>query len=199
MAGGLKMKEETGEGILAGDIKSAVELILRDELDLNIMAFESLIALVDLLRMLPDVVLNACKTIIANDTKDISAFGIQCAIASLLQNGVLHEVDKGNSIISDFNETLRNLALCLLSKVFANLLDNGCLERAIQNKSEWFLDTLVPSLVDAVKSAKEHPYDALYATKCQQRRCTICTQRIQGEFAASFTPWAEKCGGKIST
>mmetsp|Transcript_26447 Transcript_26447/g.33663 ORF Transcript_26447/g.33663 Transcript_26447/m.33663 type:complete len:295 (+) Transcript_26447:705-1589(+) len=166
MAGELKMEEESGEDILTKEIGSAVGLILRDELDLNIMAFECLIALVDPLRTLPDVALNACKKIVANDTKDTSASEIRGAIAALLRNGALHEDDKGNAIISDFNETLRNLSLCLLSKIFVNLLDKECLETAIQDNSEWFLDTLIPSLVDAVKSAKDRPHDALYASDC---------------------------------
>mmetsp|Transcript_24029 Transcript_24029/g.35535 ORF Transcript_24029/g.35535 Transcript_24029/m.35535 type:complete len:295 (+) Transcript_24029:718-1602(+) len=166
MAGELKMEEESGEDILTKEIGSAVGLILRDELDLNIMAFECLIALVDPLRTLPDVALNACKAIVANDTKDTSASEIRGAIAALLRNGALHEDDKGNAIISDFNETLRNLSLCLLSKIFANLLDKECLETAIQDNIEWLLETLIPSLVDVVRSAKDRPHDALYAAEC---------------------------------
>mmetsp|Transcript_874 Transcript_874/g.1401 ORF Transcript_874/g.1401 Transcript_874/m.1401 type:complete len:436 (+) Transcript_874:200-1507(+) len=165
MAGELKMEEESGEDILTKEIGSAVGLILRDELDLNIMAFECLIALVDPLRTLPDVALNACKTIVANDSKDKSASEIRGAIAALLRNGSLHD-DEGDAIISDFNEILKNLALCLLSKTFANMLNKRCLETAIQDNSEWFLDTLIPSLVDAVKSAKDRPHDALYASDC---------------------------------
>eukprot|EP00957_Ditylum_brightwellii_P041100 3111834-Ditylum_brightwellii.AAC.1 len=75
------------------------------------MAFESLIDLVDPLKTLPDVALNACKTIVANDTKDKSASEIRGAIAALLRNGLLREVDEGDAIISDFNETLKNLSL----------------------------------------------------------------------------------------
>jgi len=176
MAGELKMKEESGEDALTKEIGSAVGLILRDELDLNIMAFECLIALVDPLRTLPDVALNACKTIVANDTKDTSASEIRGAIAALLRNGALHEDDKGDAIISDFNETLRNLSLCLLSKIFANLLDKECLETAIQDNIEWFLETLIPSLVDVVRNAKDFPHDALYAAECLSN--LLCASKV---------------------
>mmetsp|Transcript_6955 Transcript_6955/g.10174 ORF Transcript_6955/g.10174 Transcript_6955/m.10174 type:complete len:429 (+) Transcript_6955:67-1353(+) len=165
MAGDQTMQEESEEDILAEAIQSAVELVGREELDLNVMAFESLVALVDPLKTMPDIALNACKTIVANDSKDKSASEIRGAIAALLRNGSLHD-DEGDAIISDFNETLKNLALCLLSKTFANMLNKRCLETAIQDNSEWFLDTLIPSLVDAVKNAKDRPHDALYASDC---------------------------------
>mmetsp|Transcript_875 Transcript_875/g.1403 ORF Transcript_875/g.1403 Transcript_875/m.1403 type:complete len:221 (+) Transcript_875:236-898(+) len=165
IAGDQTMQEESEEDILAEAIQSAVELVGREELDLNVMAFESLVALVDPLKTMPDIALNACKTIVANDSKDKSASEIRGAIAALLRNGSLHD-DEGDAIISDFNEILKNLALCLLSKTFANMLNKRCLETAIQDNSEWFLDTLIPSLVDAVKSAKDRPHDALYASDC---------------------------------
>jgi len=166
MAGDLNMKEESEEVLLLEAIESAVELILKEELDFNIMAFESLMEFFDPLKTLSDVALNACKTIVANDTKDKSGSEIRGAIAALLRNGLLREVDKGDAIFSAFNETLKNLSLRLLSKIFANMLNKGRLETAIQDNNGWFLDTLIPSLVDAVKNAKDRPHDALYASDC---------------------------------
>mmetsp|Transcript_4151 Transcript_4151/g.5627 ORF Transcript_4151/g.5627 Transcript_4151/m.5627 type:complete len:453 (-) Transcript_4151:341-1699(-) len=169
-AKGVEMKEEESiEEIIKEAIESSVDLIQRDEMDLHVLAFESLVALVDPLKTVPGVSLRACKIIVAHDSQNEAASEIRGAIAALLRFGALHQEDgpgDGDAMVSDFNETLKNLSLCLLSRTFATMLEEKCLELAIQENNEWFVDTLVPPLVDTIKNARDHPHDALYAAEC---------------------------------
>jgi len=95
------------------------------------------------------IALNASKIIMEKIT------GIRDSIASIL---LKKEVDAFDG------QYIRSLALTILSNVLSTLSKENVLIPLIQD--EWYMSSLMPSLIDEVKSASKYPCNASLAAKC---------------------------------
>lgn len=93
--------------------------------------------------------LNASKIIMEQSA------GIRDSVASIILNRE----------VSAFDDTyIRSLALTILSNVLSTLSKEKILAPFIQD--EWYISSLMPSLIDEIKTAVKHPCNASLAAKC---------------------------------
>jgi len=96
-----------------------------------------------------DTALNASKLIMEEVT------GIRDSVASIILKKEVTAFD---------GQYIRSLALTILSNVLSTLSKENILIPLIQD--EWYRSSLMPSLIDEIKTAAKHPCNATLATKC---------------------------------
>lgn len=161
------IKNEDIEKGAHGDAMRALEitsdLLQKDRIDANLLGMESLEALTDPLKTSAAMALTASKSIICEAEKS----EIRDAIASLVQFGIMSLDDDEETCAQEdrLRKELRSRALIVLSNALRVVAQGGFLKSALR-KQAWFVDQLIPILVDEIREAKRSPHDAFSATKC---------------------------------
>jgi len=141
-------------------LNASLTMFRSKSLDSNVLGLENLCSLTDPVKTTPVTALAVSKCIILdegnNDTRE--------DIFALLQRDVF---------ISEFNvnevhaERMHHHALVLLSNTLEMCAKDGCLGLVVE-KQAWFEKSLIPSLIDEVKTADFSSANAFQAVRCLQ-------------------------------
>ena len=116
--------------------------------DIRVMALEDVVSTTNSEHSFDDTALKASKMIMEKD------LGIRESLSSII-------LEKEVNVFND--KYIRCLALTILSNVFSTLSKERILTPFIQDK---WSSSLIPSLIDEIKTAAKHPRNASLAAKC---------------------------------
>jgi len=159
-------------------LNSSLAMFRSKALDSNVLGLENLCSLTDPVKTSPVTALAVSKRIILDEEKNDAREDV----FALLQRDVF---------VSEFNveemevyaERMRHHALVLLSNTLEMCAKDGCLAVALQEQA-WFEESLVPSLIDEVKSADFSATNAFQAVRCLQSIVSSNTQ-VRSAFESS--------------
>lgn len=152
------------DNVLEQSLLSMKSHILSGRHDDHVLALEDMASTTDSEHsLLDDTALKASSVIIEEN------FGIRESLLSII-------LEKEVNMFDD--NYVRSLALTILSNVFSTLSREKILTPFIQDK--WYASSLIPSLIDEIKSAAKHPRNASLAAKCLSallaNSAEICSQ-----------------------
>jgi len=137
------------DGVLEQSLVSAKKHLHSDFHDVRVLALEDVASTTSHGHSSDDTALNACK-IIMEQKSDIGD-----SMASIIfDKEFIHSDDK----------YIRSLALTILSNALSTLSEEKSLTPLIQDK--WYRESLMPSLINEIKTAEKNPCNASLAAKC---------------------------------
>ena len=142
-------------------LDNAVSMLLSDKRDANILALESLCCLTDPMKTTPTAALTVSKSIVLGDDKH----ELRACIRDLMERDVV-EAEK-DVALARYVAEVQHFALIIFANALSVCSRDGCLAGAILEQS-WFVDYLIPSLLDALKIAETKTSNAFHATSCLQ-------------------------------
>ena len=142
-------------------LDNAVSMLLSDKRDANILALESLCCLTDPMKTTPTAALTVSKSIVLGDDKH----ELRACIRDLMERDVI-EAEK-DVALARYVAEVQHFALIIFANAMSVCSRDGCLAGAILEQS-WFVDYLIPSLLDALKIAETKTSNAFHATSCLQ-------------------------------
>jgi len=144
---------------------------------------ESLASLSDPLKTFRPTSLLCAKRILCSEEEGNDYFNIHKCLMRVIVYGYESDCDLklhlDQTALSDYGDKLRNLALCSTSNAVRLLHEDRCLNQIISSNQDWFLEVLVPRLVEDIVTAQDHPHDACYASRCLS--CLASTSPIFAE------------------
>jgi len=142
-------------------LDNVVNMLQSNKRDVNILGLENLCSLTDPVKTLPAAAVSVSKSIILGCDKH----NVRQDIRNLTECDIFG-VEDDVALARHVNH-VRHLAL----QVFANALGvcckDGCLTDAVQQQS-WFVEYLIPSLLDELKRAETNSSNAYHAAECLQ-------------------------------
>lgn len=136
-------------GILEKDLLSMNNHLQSECHDIRVMALEDVASTTNPGFIYDNTALNASKIIMEQSS------GIRDSVTSIILNREVGVFD---------DKYIRSLSLTILSNVLSNLSAENILAPFIQDK--WYISSLLPSLIDEIKTAGNHPCNASLAAKC---------------------------------
>lgn len=134
----------------------AFSLLQSGREDCHLLAIDSLSALTDLSKTDKDDAIVAAKSIISEDNR----IAFETMSSFLNERRTDEEIEGGPNISCK----ARNLVLLVLSNIFHLAESDARLQDSITSRS-WFVDQLVPIIVEDLKNANGSPHDAHLAAK----------------------------------
>ena len=137
------------DSVLKKNLLSLKSYLRSDCHDVRVLALEDLASTTDSEHSFDDTALKASKILMESNS------GIRESVASIILTKEACAFD---------DKYIRSLALTTLSNVLSTLSDEKILTPFIQDK--WYTLSLMPSLIDEIKTAAKHPHNASLAAKC---------------------------------
>jgi len=149
-------------------VSFAADLLSSNRSDSNMLGMESLASLTDPAVTDKFTAVLSSKRILCTDENVKKPFDLHNCVMSLVIYG--NETDRSagveESAIEDHSEKLRTLAMRSLSNALALLCQEGFLCETIAPCKEWYVNVLVPRLLEDLNKASDHPHDACYSVRC---------------------------------
>jgi hypothetical protein len=159
-------------------LNKSIELLNCPKKCSNLLGLENLCFLTDPLKTRPDKALSSCKDIVLGGRR---AALREKVVAILQKDALLPEQYSAEPLAKQS----RHMALVLLSNSLLLTSKDGCLADAVESQ-KWFSDTLIPTLLDEVKSFKMSSNNA-YEAACSLAslaNCSDVAKKIMKENAA---------------
>jgi hypothetical protein len=172
------VKKEEGKPELDA-LNKSIELLKCQKKCSNLLGLENLCFLTDPLKTRPDKALSSCKDIVLGERR---AELREKVVAILLQKDAFLPEQYSAELLA---KQSRHMALVLLSNSLLLTSKDGCLADAVESQ-KWFSDTLIPTLLDEVKSFKMSSNNA-YEAACSLAslaNCSDVAKKIMKENAA---------------
>lgn len=167
---------------MKGGIAKSMELIRSDKKDSNVLGLENLCLLTDPLKTRPDTAMAACKEVLTGDVRTEMREEL---LVMLQKDAFLPEEFDDDEAMRNPVETIRRLALVLLSNSLVLASKDGCLAVAVAT-DKWFAEFLIPTLLDEVKSFETSANNS-YEAACGLTSLASCSddaKRLMEENAA---------------
>jgi len=163
----------------AGSLRLVANLLSlsKDRIDANMIGMEKLAFLSNATKTFKATSLLCAKMILRSE-EDFN-LDIHTRLMSIIVYGCETDANPSGgdeTTLRDFDERLRNLALCSTSNALGLLIEDGCLYEIIKSNQDWFLEVLIPRLVEDVAMAHDRPHNACYASRCLS--CLASSSRV---------------------
>ena len=129
--------------------------------DTNTLGLENLCCLTDPVKTAPSAAVSVSKTIILGDPK----YDLREAIRSLTDCDAFSVED--NVLLFKHADHMRHLTLTIFANALAVCCKDGCLTHAVKEQT-WFVEYLIPSLLNELKRAESNASNAYQAAWCLQ-------------------------------
>lgn len=153
----MKQDDEVRRNDFAQALKLAMDLLASEGEDSHLLGIDHLSVLTDVNKTNKEDAITAAKSIVSERNRN--AFE---TMSTLILNE--HETDAENDSGTDLSCKARNLVLLVFSNVFHLAKSDAHLQKLITNHA-WFVDQLVPVIVEDLKNANISPHDASLAAR----------------------------------
>jgi hypothetical protein len=169
----------------AEPVNMTADLLASNQSDSNLLGMESLSTLTDVKKTAKATAVLSAKRVLCPEHQDNKTFNIHNYVMSLIiyadESEDINSFYEGTAM-EDHAMKLRNLAICSVANSLSLMCTEGHLFKALHSCCDWYKDVLVPQLVQDLSSAKEHPHDACYASRCLNslaKSCSKCVNKIK--------------------
>jgi hypothetical protein len=184
----------------AEPVNMTADLLASNQSDSNLLGMESLSTLTDVNKTAKATAVLSAKRILCPEHEDNKTFNMHNYVMSLII--YTDECEERNSFyegtaMEDHTMKLRNLAICSVANSLSLMVSEGHLFEALHSCCDWYKDVLVPQLVQDLSTAKEHPHDACYASRCLRslaKSCRRCVDKIKIVGGLSALKTAQEVG-----
>jgi len=142
-------------------LDNTIGMLRSGKRDTNTLGLENLCCLTDPVKTAPSAAVSVSKTIILGDPK----FDLREAIRSLTERDAFSVED--NVLLSKHADHMRHLTLTIFANALAVCCKDGCLTHAVKEQT-WFVEYLIPSLLNELKCAESNASNAYQAAWCLQ-------------------------------
>jgi hypothetical protein len=155
-------------------------LLSSNQSDSNLLGMESLVSITDVTKTAKGTAILSAKRVLCPEHEANRDFNMHNYVMSLIIYG---NDTEGNTFyegtaLQDHAMKLRNLAICSVANSLSLMASEGHLFDALDECREWYRDVLVPKLVQDLTTAKEHPHDACYASRCLSSLAMTCDHLV---------------------
>lgn len=169
----------------AESVNMTADLLASNQSDSNLLGMESLSTLTDVKKTPKGTAVLSAKRVLCPEHEDNKTFNMHNYVMSLIiytdeceDNDPFYE----GTAIEDHAMKLRNLAICSVANSLSLMASEGTMFKVLHSCCDWYKDVLVPQLVQDLSTAKEHPHDACYASRCLNslaKCCSRCVDKIK--------------------
>jgi len=142
-------------------LDNVIAMLRSKKRESNIMGLENLCCLTDEVKTAPSAAVSVSKTIIVGDDK----YDVREDIRSLTEGDGFDEED--DIVFSRHMKNVRHLALTIFANALSVCCKDGCLVNAVEQQP-WFVDYLIPLLLEELKCAETNTGNAYHAAWCLQ-------------------------------
>jgi len=164
----------------AEPVNMTADLLASNHSDANLLGMESLVSLTDVTKTAKATAVLSAKRILCPGHQDNKNFNMHNYVMSLIIFGNDSEDNPfyEGTAFEDHAMKLRNLAVCSVANSLAIMASEGYLFDALDTCRDWYKDVLVPKLVQDLSTAKDHPHDACYASRCLSSLAMMCDRLV---------------------
>ncbi|KAL7520067.1 hypothetical protein ACHAWX_004816, partial [Stephanocyclus meneghinianus] len=164
----------------AAPVNMTADLLASNQSDSNLLGMESLVSLTDITKTVKATAVLSAKRVLCPGHQDNKTFNMHNYVMSLIIFGNDYEDNKfyEGTALEDHAMKLRNLAVCSVANSLAIMASEGHLVDALDSCRDWYKDVLVPKLVQDLITAKDHPHDACYASRCLSSLAMTCDRLV---------------------
>ena len=171
----------------AEPVNMTADLLASNQSDSNLLGMESLSTLTDVNKTSKATAVLSAKRVLCPEHEDNKTFNMHNYVMSLIIYTDDCEDSNANSYyegtaMEDHTMKLRNLAICSVANSLSLMASEGHMFDVLHSCCDWYKDVLVPQLVQDLSTAKEHPHDACYASRCLKslaKSCSRCVDKIK--------------------
>ncbi|KAL3798035.1 hypothetical protein HJC23_012326 [Cyclotella cryptica] len=160
----------------AEPVNMTADLLASNHSDANLLGMESLATLTDITKTSKATAVLSAKRVLCPEHQDNKSFNMHNFVMSLIIFGNDTEDNSfyEGTAFEDHAMKLRNLAVCSVANSLAIMSSEGHLFDVLDSCRDWYTDVLVPKLVQDLSTAKDHPHDACYASRCLSSLAMTC-------------------------
>jgi hypothetical protein len=164
----------------AEPVNMTADLLASNHSDSNLLGMESLVSLTDVTQTAKATAVLSAKRVLCPGHQDNKNFNMHNYVMSLIIFGNDSEDNPfyEGTAFEDHAMKLRNLAVCSVANSLAIMASEGHLFDALDTCRDWYKDVLVPKLVQDLSTAKDHPHDACYASRCLSSLAMTCDRLV---------------------
>jgi len=162
--------QETDDSVVLSALEKVVDMLNKSQRDTQILALENLCCLTDPIKTTPKGATLAAKSVVLRSEKiclrdEIVVVFTQCT----------EQEDEESERGEKLHDKARHLCLRAFSNSLTLLAQAGSLKESVANDGEaWFVDRLLPQLLDEMKDAATAPNNAYLAACCVT--CLLCAR-----------------------
>lgn len=164
----------------AQPVNMTAGLLSSPQSDSNLLGMESLAALTDVTKTCKGTAVLSAKRVLCPEHQDNETFSIHNYVMSLIIYG--NDLEENSfyegTAMEHHTMKLRNLAICSVANSLSLMASEGHLFDALNSCHDWYKDVFVPKLVQDLTTAKEHPHDACYASRCLSSLAMTCDRLV---------------------
>lgn len=183
----------------AEPVNMTAGLLASNQSDSNLLGMESLATLTDIKKTGKATAVLSAKRVLCPEHEDNKTFNMHNYVMSLIVYA--NESDDNSfyegTAMEDHAMKLRNLAICSVANSLSLMVSEGHLFEVLHSCCDWYKDVLVPQLVQDLSTAREHPHDACYASRCLNslaKSCKRCVDKIKIVGGLSALKTAQEVG-----
>lgn len=164
----------------AEPVNMTADLLASNHSDSNLLGMESLASLTDITKTSKATAVLSAKRVLCPEHQDNKSFNMHNYVMSLIIYGNDAEDNSfyEGTALEDHAMKLRNLAVCSVANSLAIVASEEHFFDALDSCRDWYKDVLVPKLVQDLSTAKDHPHDACYASRCLSSLAMMCDRLV---------------------